>query len=185
MKNFIALFLIAATLTSIYSCKDKDPIIENPEELITTLIIHFVPHGGGPAIVFEFADLDGPGGNDPVITTQALASNTLYHATLTVLNESETPVEDITLEIIEEGADHQFFFIVSGVQMTHTYDDQDENDNPIGVLNSFMTGDSGSGTLTVVLRHEPDKFAAGVKDGNLANAGGETDIEVEFPLVVE
>ena len=47
------------------------------------------------------------------------------------------------------------------------------------------TGAASVGTLKVTLRHEPNKSAAGVVGGDITNAGGETDIEVEFPIVIE
>ena len=31
----------------------------------------------------------------------------------------------------------------------------------------------------------PDKFANGVKQGNIANAGGETDIEITFDVEIQ
>jgi hypothetical protein len=39
--------------------------------------------------------------------------------------------------------------------------------------------------VVVTLRHEPDKGAAGVSGGDITNAGGDTDIEVTFPVVIE
>jgi hypothetical protein len=42
-----------------------------------------------------------------------------------------------------------------------------------------------SGNLTITLIHEPDKFAEGVSGGNIENAGGSTDAEVVFPVIVE
>jgi hypothetical protein len=185
MKNGFYILLLTCTITAFFSCKDKDPVLENPEELITTLVLTFNPHGGGTPVLFQFQDLDGPGGNPPQITAGALTAQTMYHAAVYALNASVSPAIDVTAEILDEAEDHQFFFIVSGVQITHTYDDQDINGNPIGIINTFVTGDPANGTLAVVLRHEPDKFAAGVKDGNIANAGGETDIEVVFPLVIQ
>jgi len=37
----------------------------------------------------------------------------------------------------------------------------------------------------VTLRHQPDKGAIGVSDGDITNAGGETDIEVLFDVIIE
>ena len=39
--------------------------------------------------------------------------------------------------------------------------------------------------MVVVLRHLLDKFAEGVADGDITNAGGDTDVEVSFPIVIE
>ena len=65
-----------------------------------------------------------------------------------------------------------------------TYDgENDTNGNPIGLDYSFATWNAGgSGNLKITLRHQPDKNAAGVSSGDIANANGETDIEVEFPV---
>jgi len=44
--------------------------------------------------------------------------------------------------------------------------------------------DPGEGGLRITLRHEPNKTAAGVQNGDITNAGGETDIEVTFTFEV-
>lgn len=180
--SIITFFGIAALFIS---CKDDDPTPENPEELITTLNMVFTPHNGGPSMTFQFRDLDGDGGNAPVITGTTLATQTEYHAVLTLLDETTNPVEDITEEILDEDEAHQFFFQTTGVQMDHTYDDMDGNAKPIGVVNTFLSGDAGIGTLKVTLRHEPNKSASGVADGDITNAGGDTDIEVVFPVAIQ
>jgi len=53
------------------------------------------------------------------------------------------------------------------------------------LANTLTTDAAGSGTITVILRHEPDKGASGVNDGDITNAGGETDIEVTFDVTVQ
>jgi hypothetical protein len=35
------------------------------------------------------------------------------------------------------------------------------------------------------LRHEPNKDALNVASGEITNAGGETDIEVSFPVTIK
>ena len=50
---------------------------------------------------------------------------------------------------------------------------------------TLTTGDAASGNITIILRHEPVKDAEGVSDGDITNAGGETDISVTFPVVVQ
>jgi len=39
--------------------------------------------------------------------------------------------------------------------------------------------------VTITLRHEPAKDATGVSDGDITNAGGETDISVNFPVEIQ
>ena len=168
----------------ITSCKKDDPIIENEEELITTLIYTLTPEAGGDTIVLSFQDLDGDGAIY-IITGGTLWANTIYNGSLQLLNESVNPAEDITVEVQEEAEEHQFFFQnnISGLSIAYT--DEDENGHPIGLSSKITTTGSGSGTITVTLRHEPIKTAAGVSNGDIASAGGETDIEVTFNVVVQ
>lgn len=69
--------------------------------------------------------------------------------------------------------------------MSITYKDKDRSDRPIGLLTTIVTGASGTGQLKITLRHEPNKSAPGVADGQIAQAGGETDIEIEFVIHVQ
>ncbi len=167
------------------ACEKDDPEIPNEEELITTLIYTLTPDGGGTPIEFRFTDLDGDGGNDPVITTGTLAANTSYTGVITLLNETESPADVISDEVAEEADEHQFFFQVSGANVTVAYADADGNGNPIGIESTVSAGDASTGTLTITLRHEPNKSGDGVAAGDITNAGGETDIEVTFQVVIQ
>ena len=184
LKLPLALLMILGLLFA--SCgDDDDPEIPNEEEVITTLTYTLSPADNGPDVDLIFQDLDGDGGNAPTITGGTLAANTTYTGSLTFLNETESPAEDITEEIEEEDEEHQVFFQTSITGLSVAYNDTDPNGNPIGLSTTVTTGDSGSGTLTIILRHEPNKSAAGVSDGDIINAGGETDIEVSFPVTVQ
>lgn len=179
--RIIVFFALALVFTS---C-EKDPVIENEEEVITTLIYTLTPTAGGDATVLRFQDLDGDGGNAPTIEGGTLTANTTYTGVLELLNEQESPAEDITEEVAEEDEEHQFFFETTVPSLSISYDDEDADGNPIGLRSNLSTGDAGSGTITVILRHEPNKTASGVADGDSSNAGGETDIEVTFDIDVQ
>lgn len=184
--KFLLLVLSFALLHS--ACKKKDdpiaPIgpVTNEEEVITNLTLTFTdPSNANEQYVFRFADPDGEGGADPVITADALPSDTTLLLALTLANASGS----ITQEISNEGTDHQFFFQRTGVPFIVVYDDTDANGRPIGLRNVASTGSSGSGTLLVTLRHQAVKDAPDVAGGDITNAFGDTDIEVVFPLVVQ
>ena len=185
MKTKLLYVFIAMAL---FACKDDDeepvvPIIPNEEEVITTVRYTLTPTGGGAAKVFEFKDLDGDGGNAPANTSDSLDSNVTYTGSLEFFNELETPADTITKEVLEEGDEHQVFFQVTTGDFEISYADVDRNGNPLGLSTTFESNTMG-GSLTVILRHEPDKAAAGVSGGDITNAGGETDIEVVFPVNV-
>ncbi len=188
MKRFSLILRVvaplAALLTLFASC-DRDPDVPNEEELITTLIYTLTPTAGGAPIVLTYRDLDGDGGNPPVISGGNLTANTTYNGVIVLLNESKTPAEDITAEVRAEGKEHQFFFRSTVSGLTVTYTDTDGDGRPIGLSTQLSTGARGSGNLTITLRHNPNKTAAGVAQGNIANAGGETDIEVTFNINVQ
>ncbi|WP_375579871.1 hypothetical protein ABWH96_01980 [Marivirga tractuosa] len=176
------LLLVAVLLFS--QCNTEDPEPENEEELITTLEMTFSPTDGGNDVVFSVFDEDGDGPIEPVYTNGILTSNIEYNVSIEVRNDEEN--EDITLEIIEEDEEHQFFFELSGsLPLDFVYNDFDGNGDPIGLSTIFITEGAGSGTLTVILRHEPNKSAEGAVNGDPSNAGGETDIEATFDVVIE
>ena len=183
IKNLGFVFFVASVFTA---CSDDDPEVVNQEELITTLTATLTPSGGGTDIVLKSVDLDGDGPDAPVISVSAnLIANTTYTGELKVENETESPAENITLEVLEEDEEHQFFFTPTNNIATTTYNDMDGDGNPIGVQFSLTTTTAATGSLTITLRHEPMKTASGVSDGDITNAGGETDVQAVFPITVE
>ncbi len=190
--NFLIPLLILAIVFT--GCSDDDPPAPvNEEEVITTMTITLTPSGGAD-IILKTVDMDGESGNDPIITVDGvetsqvtLATGTTYTGSIELLNETEDPAEDITEEVADEEADkHQFFYVIgSGLDVTTVYTDQDGDGKPVGVEFTLTANSVSSGDLTFILRHEPNKSASGVADGDITNAGGETDIEETFSISVE
>jgi len=184
-KNFLFFALLLTAGMFMTSCEKDEPEIENEEEVITTLNYTLTPSSGGAAVTLSFRDLDGDGSDAPVITGGTLAANQTYTGSIDLLNELESPAERITTEIESEDDEHQFFFTSSVGGLSVAYSDEDAEGNPVGLSSTLTTGSAATGNLTIILRHEPNKSGDGVKDGNIANAGGETDIEVTFPVTVQ
>jgi hypothetical protein len=185
-KKVSILFLATLVFTAC-SNDDDNPTPVNEEEVITTLTATLVPVGGGTTITLQTRDLDGDGPNPPVVTVSGpLVAGTTYNGSLELLNETETPAELINTEIEEEDDEHQFFFQASNGIATFSYSDEDGNGNPVGLEFTLATSDvSGNGNVTITLRHEPSKDAAGVAEGDITNAGGETDIQAVFAVTVQ
>jgi len=187
----IPLLILAIVFTG---CSDDDPPAPvNEEEVITTMTITLTPPSGADIVLKHF-DEDGEGPDDPIVTVDGvetnqvtLATGTTYTGSIELLNETEDPAEDITEEVADEEADeHQFFYVIgSGLDVTTAYSDQDEDGKPVGVEFTLTANSVSSGDLTFILRHEPSKSASGVADGDITNAGGETDIEETFSISVE
>jgi len=183
-KNYFFLALLLTATIILSGCEKDDPVVVNEEEVITTLN-YTLTSANGAVTTLSFQDLDGDGGNAPTITGGTLAANQTYTGSLTLLNETEEPAESITEEIEAEDAEHQFFFQSDISGLTVAYADQDADGNPVGLSSTLTTGAAASGTVTIILRHEPVKSADGVSEGDITNADGETDIEVEFPVDVQ
>lgn len=178
--NFLSLLLVCSIF---FACSDDDVAAINEEELITTVELTLInTNDMMNVVVYRFADNDGDGPNAPVLSsTGNLMSNSSYTGSVQFLNESISPSEDITAEVIEEADEHEVFYISSIADMAIVKDDVDNNNNPLGIMTSVQTGAVSTGTLTVVLRHEPMK----PNDGTLLSAGGETDVEVVFDLAIQ
>jgi hypothetical protein len=180
MKQFKIFYLVFGFITvfSFSSCeKDKEGGPDNEQELITTVRLTFTLPG--QSLVFNAKDTDGDGGLAPVIDAISLNANTTYGLKVEFLDESKTPVVDITSEVREEGAEHLVCFAASGSVPTPADLDKDANGKTLGLSSTVQTGAAGSGTLKVTLKHLADKSKSN------ACSTGETDAEVTFNVTVK
>lgn len=180
---FSTLFL---AITCFTSCSNDDEVIAPVDEEVITQAVYTLISQTDPTniVIFDFLDADGEGGLDGISTvTGTLNSGTVYDGTITFANTIEG--EDITEEINAEKEEHQVFFQSTVAGMSIVYADEDANNDPVGLSSTATTGDAGTGTLTITLRHLPTKDADGVSSGDITNAGGATDIEVIFDVTVE
>ncbi|WP_372938283.1 type 1 periplasmic binding fold superfamily protein [Seonamhaeicola sp.] len=178
--KLLALFFVSSLVFVSCSSDDDNDDHDHEEELITT--VTYTLTNGNDVITLEFEDLDGEGGADGTTTVSGpLTANTTYTGSIELLNETEDPAEVITEEVEEEGDEHEFFYSSTISDITITKEDEDEDGNPIGIETTLTTGEAGSGSLTIILKHEPTK----PNDGTSTGAGGSTDVEVTFSIEVE
>jgi hypothetical protein len=175
--TWILLFGVAALFTQ---CKDSgDEVAADDEnELITSVTLTF-REGLGSVTTFSYKDPDGDGGNAPTkFDTISLKANTEYTLTVAFLDESKTPVDDITAEITQKAYEHLLVFTPNPTTLlTYTYEDKDTNGFPIGLIGTAKTGAVGLGKLKVQLRHQPN-----AKNGTAAP--GSDDVNLDFNLKV-
>lgn len=183
-KKNLMMLLLASIVLFMNGCK-KEKIDPNQSELITTVRLKFtntISSSINP-LVYEFKDLDGEGGAAPVkFDDIVLQKNIPYICEVTVLNESVSPADNITNEIKAEANDHQFYFVPSSSNLLSVSNyDTDTQGLPLGLSSFWVTGlNPGSGTVKVVLKHKPGTKAA----NDLINKG-ETDIELDFKLIIQ
>ncbi len=197
MKQFKNNALLAAALSSalLFSCESEAPVIENDEEVITDVTLKFTElDGSGNAVgsPFEFVASDPQGIElgSPSIETVTLMKGKTYQMEVVLYNSIAD--EDITEEVQEESDEHQFFFLgtafVGSPVLTYTYDDP--NGELIGLKGQVVVAQSpgfNNATMRIVLRHDLDKDFPGATNPNFENfiqAGGETDLDITFPLVI-
>lgn len=183
-KKSIYLVMLVLSMFVFTSCEEDTPEVINEDELITTVEVTLKYNS--QTILLKSTDLDGVGGADPVVTvSDPLSKNTVYTGTVTFLNESVNPSENISDEVLAEAEDHQVFFQAPSAFGTFVYDDTDADGKPLGLEFTLTTGTSATtGELTVILIHEPNKSNPGVSDGSITNAGGSRDVEVIFPIQI-
>jgi len=196
-KSFLIILAFLAIVA--VSCEPKEPEEENEEELITDVTLKFTEvdaQGNKIGNPFEVkaSDPEGLGvGKNPTFETITLSKDKRYALEISLFNRIEN--EDVTKEIKEDADDHQFFFLGTAFVgntkiLSYQYNDKDPKGNPLG-LNGFVTvvanPSVNNAIFRLVLRHDLNKSFAGVNNPHFENfisAGGETDLDINFPVVL-
>lgn len=181
-RPYLAFILIGALLTTTACGDDDDPNPDEEGEVITTVTLSLSPDGKGQDAI---ATINTSSGAPVQNGTLALKANTVYNATITLLDESKTPAVNVTNEISEKRDEHLFVYTFtpeSGSNATATVEikDTDRSNRPVGLETIITTGpNTGAGQLRVILKHQP----GGLKTGTNTTAG-ETDVDVSFDTVI-
>ncbi len=114
--------------------------------------------------------------------TLRLKAGTTYSGQILQADKSQTPADDATLEIRERLNEHLFVYTPAPASLlTVTITDKDTNPAPgpypVGLTFDVVTGPAGTGTLRVVLKHQPN-----TKNGQAAP--GSTDLDTTYPVVI-
>lgn len=190
MKNqaikFAFLCLVSASIIS--SCNKKtDPPTPDEQELITTVKIQVIEEFSSFVQTFEYKVENGFGGSggSVKIDTVRLKPNTKYDVVLTLLNEKKSPSEDITGEIIEESNNHLFLFksdpATGNGSVSAGGGNKDKAGLPLNQTFKLTTAGSGNGKFQIVLLHLPNNKEA----TTIEAAGGETDVDASFPVLIK
>lgn len=177
--KFFAIAIAGLTLTLNACKKDSLPDIKE-EELITTISLTFTNTTNSADVrTITWKDVDGNGGNAPVISSLSLKTNAVYNVAVTsVLNETVTPAGDVRAEVIKEKDEHLFVYKVAGANIAFNNFDVDSKNLAVGLTARATTTTASTGTFTIVLRHQ----LGGAKNGT--EAPGSTDLEAVFPATV-
>ncbi len=178
-------------------CKkdEEDPHHEHDHEVFTDVKLIFTNTEDSEDVVEATAqDPDGEGAEGLQVKSAInLDTSKSYTLTFEIMNNLETPGENIGAEIKEEDDEHQMFFSFTNDAFSNpggngnidkasdpiVYNDEDGNGNPVGLNTSWETSSSvvSGGTFTVQLQHQP-----GVKTATSDANTGDSDFELEFEL---
>ncbi|MDH3650624.1 MAG: type 1 periplasmic binding fold superfamily protein [Saprospiraceae bacterium] len=177
--------LVFMVLIFFHACKKDDNVDPLGKQVITTLTFSLSSSGTTEPLVLSYQDLDGNGGNDPIIDGGALQANSIYFGMLELLDESITPAANITNEIMLNEEAYQVFFTSAGLDITVIYADLDNDGYPIGLFTAINTGEASQGSVIVSVVRGLNKSGVGVSDGQINNAGGEIQIQGTFPITIQ
>ena len=178
---------------------DDAPEEEDELEVITDVTLVFTNKDNEEDVVKASAkDPDGMGAEDLELVDGGninLTSGVTYTLTFEITNSlaEEEDEKNVKAEIEEEDDEHQLFFAFTNGAFSNptgngnidtasdpiNYEDEDDNDNPVGLETTWTAGSalSNPGTFRVLLKHQPD-----VKTSTSTATTGDTDFDLTFVL---
>ncbi len=188
MKNkSIILFSVTIAMLAWNSCKKDEKTVAPPDpenEVITTVKLVATNAADTTDIVTaQWKDLTPNDGN-PDLTQAAmtLKKNATYNVAVTFLDETKSPVEDITEEVEERSNFHLVCYTPAAslnVAVQRTDLDNNTPKLPLGLKTRFTTGGASTGALQVALHHQPSG-----KNGTDCSIGS-TDVDVNFTVTLQ
>ncbi|MDP1728218.1 MAG: hypothetical protein Q8M15_15630 [Bacteroidota bacterium] len=184
MKRYYIIIYVL-TFVGFISCKkqptNQPPVEEN--ELITTVKFTFVDSLTSDTLRFKWTQPGGPG---TLITadTIELITDRIYLVSVTIFDESKTPIFNVSDEIKKLQNEHRFFYTSTTSRMLTQIIDFDTQNPPMELGLRFRAITSANGTVTgnfrALLRHYT---ASSPKTGGAM--AGTADIDVILPLRVQ
>jgi len=187
MKKLLSIIAMTALFTILFNACSKDekavapPAPEN--EFLTSVQLiatnNADPSDVQTAIITDTTIISDPDEsiNQP---TLHLKANSTYAVSVKFLDETKTPVGDVTTDIYDRRNYHLICFEVSDANLIVARTDKDTNTPAleIGLQDSFTTGAASTGTLNLQLRHQPN-----AKNGSCDP--GSSDADVDFNIVIQ
>jgi len=186
-KKSHVLLAILPLIINATACKKEEEIVDPPlpeNELLTTISLRLISSDNADTLIATWRDLTP---NDTNLPDTSLASlnvkdSTLYRAELFFLDETKSPIEDITAEVQSRANYHRIFYFPStslGANLNISITDVDTNSPPLalGLKSNVQTFQSSNGVLRVVLKHQPNG-----KDGSFEP--GTIDADVNFRVQI-
>lgn len=198
MIKKMSLYFLGALFLAFSNCKKNEVKKEDVRETITKAVLTFTDASNNNNVVTTTAeDPDGDGVKPMEAGTIQLAPNKTYTLTLKLYNGLLKETDDgydVTVEITEKAAEHQFFFAWTNGLFSNpagdgniddrsaplNYNDKDKNSLSLGLSTTWTTGGETVGQWHLVLKHQP-----ALKSATSTSKDGETDLDIQFPITIK
>lgn len=166
------------------SCNKEEqsvaPTIDN--EALTTATLQLTNKANSADVVTATVD-NLNASADFSKATLNLKANTSYSGKILLSDKTQSPATDVTAEIKDRQNIHLFVYTpTSTLNLTVTITDRDTNPAPgpypVGLTFDVATKAASTGSLNVVLRHQPNS-----KNGTATP--GSSDLDTTFPVVIK
>lgn len=184
-NTFHQLLIASVCILLVGSCKKQETHDDHDHEneVITSIGIMLRDTVNSDSTHGAWRQPAGPG-TTIYTDTLRLKGGVGYVGSLAVLDESKTPVADLTESIRSLANEHRFFFESGNASVKVKVTDKDSQvpSMELGLQVSVQADSSftGSGLLKITLRHYT---TTSPKSGGIS--AGSTDAEVEIPYVVK
>jgi hypothetical protein len=176
--------MLLVVVVFVSSCRmTTEPPKDELEEILPNVVTITLSSPQGSSTAVWRSTSTSAGTATVRIDTLVLATGRTYTGAIAAVNDTKTPIVDLTEDYRSLANEHQFFYAVSGdaqSRVTITITDKDGNNLPLGLQYTVAvsSGEGTRGTLNVVLGHYDDVK----KDGKTRSP--ESDIDITFPIVI-
>jgi hypothetical protein len=179
--------LLGLIIVGLGACDPGGSTPVTPQDPIgVSLSIVFGSQTGGSPVTFTYTDPDGPGSAPPVVSAPPLRAGTTFNTVVSLATTERGQVFDRTGTVRDQDTQYQLFFVAAPPSLLqHRYADTDASGLPLGLTNRVETGPPGRGTLRVVVRRALNKRFPNLGPDNFLQAGGVSDTDATFNVVIE
>lgn len=180
-NSFFNAFLLGSFFSIFqFGCEEKNPSPNEENELITTVAL-YLTDSLGQSVSASWRDLTPNDDAGRTIDTLVLKNEAIYNGTIKFLDESKSPVLNLTDEIKSEAKDHLVVYKavspLTDENIVIVRTDKDANNLEVGLSLSIEAKKVGTGPFRILLRHQP-----GEKNGT--EVPGDSDVDVEIPVKI-
>jgi hypothetical protein len=175
-------FVLFIVLLGAFACKKaNDPNNETEHEAVNAVDLKFFQEGVLVA-TFTAEDPDGDGGESPSRVDKILLKERASYTVEVVLrNIVSGTSKDISDVIRQQGKEHEFYFIPSGVNLDVKKTDKDAYGFPLGFMSNWVVGiPKATGTIKLKLMHKPR-----IKGPADDPSKGHSDLSIDFPVEIQ